>query len=37
MIAKHVCFCFIAVGQNENGIIKAENGTSPRLKKIKAP
>uniref|UniRef100_A0A671PUB5 Translocating chain-associated membrane protein 2-like n=1 Tax=Sinocyclocheilus anshuiensis TaxID=1608454 RepID=A0A671PUB5_9TELE len=26
-----------AVGHHENGLIKAENGTSPRLKKIKAP
>ncbi|XP_016353219.1 translocating chain-associated membrane protein 2-like [Sinocyclocheilus anshuiensis] len=25
------------VGHHENGLIKAENGTSPRLKKIKAP
>uniref|UniRef100_A0A8C2CD92 Translocation associated membrane protein 2 n=1 Tax=Cyprinus carpio TaxID=7962 RepID=A0A8C2CD92_CYPCA len=26
-----------SVGHHENGLIKAENGTSPRLKKIKAP
>uniref|UniRef100_A0A672KXF7 Translocating chain-associated membrane protein 2-like n=1 Tax=Sinocyclocheilus grahami TaxID=75366 RepID=A0A672KXF7_SINGR len=26
-----------SVGHYENGLIKAENGTSPRLKKIKAP
>ncbi|XP_041950748.1 translocating chain-associated membrane protein 2 [Alosa sapidissima] len=26
-----------SVGHHENGLVKAENGTSPRLKKIKAP
>ncbi|KAL7872526.1 hypothetical protein SRHO_G00075090 [Serrasalmus rhombeus] len=26
-----------SVGHHENGVLKAENGTSPRLKKLKAP
>ena len=27
----------LSVGHHENGVLKAENGASPRTKKIKAP
>lgn len=27
----------LLVGHHENGVLKAENGTSPRIKKLKSP
>lgn len=34
---RHVCLSLYFLGYHENGVVKAENGTSPRTKKLKSP